>query len=891
MRDKLRSWLSHTATALLAAVIASLICWPLLNRDGSVWCLALFASASVLFSGLIATFRHRAPRPETSAPLQHALRSLGDGVLLADVNGKVVYLNPAAESLVGWTREEAAGQAVDQVMRLVDEASCEPLHGQVTRALRDNVLVVCNNRALLQARDGSEKAVDFTAAPVREGNKSIRGVAVVFRDLTAVKHAQQAVQKTEELRRLVLDQKRTTELERLNDELRQEVRERKQTEEELQRAMEVAEAASAAKSSFLANVSHEIRTPMNGILGMTQLALAEEASPRLRSRLRVIQESANALLLLVNDLLDYAKMEAGKFQIHPEPFDLQQEIISTAQMLTDRAKQKGLELTCRIAPDVPSDVNGDGGRLRQILLNLIGNAIKFTKQGSVAVEVRVLERTEPNVRLWFEVRDTGIGIPGEMMQRIFSPFVQGDSSTTRQYGGTGLGLSIARNLVEMMGGKIEVESTVAKGSAFRFTVLVALETAAAINLPKSVLNRLKNLTALVIDDNVAQRLMTMEMCKKWGVRLTGAAVVAEAVEYMQAARLSKQAFDIVLLDECVGGEAGTAIARKLRQGHGCKSPIILLGSGGANENGAWIATCVNKPFTPSDLLEAIAITLQFSTFEIQIGRGAEPPLSIGQPPPKPLNILVAEDNHFNQVVAQEMLHKVGHQVTLATNGREAVEVVEKKRFDVVLMDVQMPEMDGLEATALIRSREKGRGSRLPIIAMTAHAMKGDEEACLRAGMDGYLCKPVNQQQLHREIARVLNGEPAAAPPALAAPVPKEDKVDLRPQPDRRDQRRQRMLELFRVEAPRMVAEIRGAVTTANAERLCRAAHKLCGAVGYLAAPDVEVAARRLEALGREGDLAPTAAALTYLEECLARFDPALGPASGLAKPQGAGAGK
>ncbi len=762
MRDKLRRSISHTGPALLAAVIALLICWPFLDSLGGVLSLLLFGFTSVLFTALIGAVRNTAPRTDADKE------------------------QPDAE------------------------------------------------------------------------------------------------------RRLTADRERAGALERLNHDLRMEVDERRQAQEELQRAIKASEAANEAKSSFLANVSHEIRTPMNGILGMTTLALAEEGSPRLRNRLRVIHESANALLLLVNDLLDFSKMEAGKFQIHPEPFDLHQELIGTVQMLTDRAKQKGLQLTCDIAPDVPADVNGDAGRLRQILVNLIGNALKFTKEGDVAVGVRVLERTDANVRLGFEVRDTGIGIAGDLMQRIFSPFVQGDSSTTRQFGGTGLGLSIARNLVEMMDGKIEVESTVGKGSAFRFTVLLGRETVTAITLPGNVLRRLKNLTALVVDENVSQRLATIETLKKWGLRPTGAAGVAEAVDYIKTAKKSKQAFDFVLLDERVGGEDGAAVARGLRQGQGCASPIILLGTTPAGERDgrftdAWIATCVTKPFTPSDLLEAIAITLQFSAFEIQMGRGADTTFGIGLPPRRPLSILLAEDNYFNQVVALEMLQKMGHQVTLVGNGREAVETLAKTPFDLVLMDVQMPEMDGLQATALIRSRAGGRGPRVPIIAMTALAMKGDEEACLNGGMDGYLSKPVNPQQLQREIARVL--APGAAPAEQtnkpSPPQAREEKIEVQPLPDRRDRRLQRMLELFRVEGPRMLAEIRAATTAGDAPHLARAAHKLCGAVSYLAAPDAEVAARRIEALGREGNMTDVPAAVTYLEECLAR----------IAKPQAAGVGK
>ncbi len=879
MRDKLHSWLTPPIVAVLAAAIAVLICWPLLNLLGTTFSLVLFAATSATFAGLLGVVRAAwQVRLVGDAPYLDAVTSLGDGVLLADLTGKVTFLNPVAETLLGWRRDQAMRQPLATVLRLLDEKSRTPLHEPMTRALRDNVVVICNNQAVLVGRDGGERPVDLTAAPLRDAAQTVSGVALVFRDVSSYKQAQQTLQKTEEQRRRVLDLTRTEELERLNKELTQEVGERRQTEEELQRAMEAAEAANQAKSAFLANVSHEIRTPMNGILGMTTLALAEEVSPRLRSRLRVIRESANALLLLVNDLLDFSKMEAGKFQIHTEPFDLQQELIGTVQMLSDRAKQKGLELTCKIAPDVPSDVNGDAGRLRQVLVNLIGNGIKFTKEGRVTVEVRVAERLDAKVRLECEVRDTGIGMTADVLGRIFSPFVQGDSSTTRQYGGTGLGLSIARNLVEMMGGKIEVESTAGRGSTFRFTVVLGRETETAISLPGNVLRRLKNLTTLVVDEDMPQRLATLETLKKWGLRPTGAATVAEAVEYIQTARQSRQSFDFILLDERMAGEDGAAVARRLRQGHGCKSPIILLGTTPAGENGgrsvadAWIATCVAKPFTPSDLLEAIAITLQFSTFEIQLGRGGDAAFNISLPPLRPLTILLAEDNSFNQIVATEMLEKAGHRVILAGNGRDAVEAATKQRFDVVLMDVQMPEMDGLEATALIRRRETGGARRLPIIAMTAHAMKGDEEACLRAGMDGYLSKPVNMQHLHREVARVLSLS-TLAPESVPLPPPKEEKPSATPAPERRDRRMQRMRELFRIEGPKMLAEVRAALEANDAVRLARAAHKLCGAVSYLAAPEAESAARRVEALAKEVNLAPAPAAVAHLESCLAKFDP------------------
>jgi signal transduction histidine kinase/CheY-like chemotaxis protein/HPt (histidine-containing phosphotransfer) domain-containing protein len=685
-------------------------------------------------------------------------------------------------------------------------------------------------------------------------------------------------------------EKRDAALARHRDELEREVAARtaelRAAGDDLARARDAAEDASRAKSQFLANMSHEIRTPMNGVLGMAELLANTSLNERQRRFTQTIRSSAEALLGIINDILDFSKIEAGKMELNPAPFDLRDLAEDVGEFCAESAHRKGLEIACWLPPDLPRSFLGDAGRLRQILVNLIGNAIKFTAAGEVSLRVAVVEEMGAETVIEFAVKDTGIGISPEQLPRIFESFRQADGSTTRRFGGTGLGLSISKQLVELMGGHIEVQSTVGQGSTFRFTVHLQR---VADQQRSATAPSIAGARVLIVDDNATNREILEHHLSGWRVDHESAADGAQALIRLDQASRRGRPFQMVVLDHHMPGMDGVEVALRIRRDPGHDRMRLMMLSSVSDQIDpdvlaqAGVSACLNKPVRPSALYNALATAFgetrapKTAHVESHADQGILREVGFSG------RVLLAEDNVVNQEVAVNMLEGLNCQVAVAGNGLEALAALERASFDLVLMDCQMPELDGFATTAEIRRREAAAGrSPRPILALTANAMEGDRERCLEAGMDDYLSKPFTREALAGMLARYL---PRAKTPARApAPVagdavaraaeagetqPAIDLQALKPimalARTGRPSPLLKVISLYLEAWPEQYEKLRLAVATADAEAMWKTAHALKSSSAIVGALVLSAIFKHLEALGRSGTTAGANEAFAEIE--------------------------
>ena len=777
--------------------------------------------------------------------LKSLMQNIPDNIFFKDCDGRYLRINRAMADRFGL---KSTSDAVGMTARdFFGDVYADRIKRDEQQIIKTGKPVV-GEEELVNWPNGSQTWMSVIQMPIREDDGAIAGLFGLSHDISDQKLAQQA----------------------------------------MRQARDAAEAASEAKSNFLANMSHEIRTPMNAIIGMTELVLDTSLQPTQREYLSMVQESGESLLSVINDILDFSKIEAGRLELDPRPFSLRENVGDTLKSLAVRAHREQIEVACHISPDVPEFLTGDAGRLRQVVINLVGNAIKFTENGEVLVDVsnctpdfgtsaRSIESTETEAdprstdSLWlhFQVTDTGVGIPKEKLQRIFDAFEQADTSMTRRYEGTGLGLAISSRLVELMDGRIWVESEVDKGSTFHFTVRFESAPEAYLSQSDTPSASLDGKRILVVDDNATNCRILDEILRNWLTRpvvVDGAAAAFKALEEAQSAG---QPFDLLLTDANMPDTDGFTLVQQLRERGDLTAPVVMMLTSGGRPGDITrcgelkISSYLMKPIKQSELFDTIVEALNVTAASDEgSSHGAGP-----RPHTRKLNTLLAEDSTVNQRLAIALLEKWGHNVTVAGTGKAAVETWKQGGFDVILMDIQMPEMDGHDATRAIRDFEAGTGQHIPIIAMTAHALKGDEEKCLAVGMDSYISKPIRAPLLYDKLADICDLPPAdGSSPAEPSPPPSDEEAFESPSDDEvvdwdaalevvggDRELLGEILEAVVEECPQQFALLEKSIAEQDSGTARRAAHTILGNMRAISANEAMDKAGVVEGLAKDGE--------------------------------------
>jgi len=751
---------------------------------------------------------------------ENIVQSMDEGILLTDAEGHITFANRSAVDMLGYDREDLLGQHRKLVVMPEEAVGVEKKTVAWSRGMSSRYETV------LLTKEARRVPVIVDARPLFDDER-LDSVLSVFTDIT----------------------------------------ERKRSEEALRQAKDAAEAANRAKSEFLARMSHEVRTPIHAVLGMVDLTLDTTLTQEQLGYLNVLKASADSLMEIVNDILDFAKIEAGRMDLEETDFDLRAVAEQVVNMLATRAHRKELELVYYIPPQVPTALVGDSGRLRQVLLNLIGNAIKFTQHGEVVFRVDMEQEQKDSVELYFTVRDTGVGIPVDKLDVIFEPFGQADGSTTREYGGTGLGLAISRQLVELMGGRIWVESCLGEGSKFCFKVTLKMQSeeqraAGRIEIAADW----KGERVLIIDGNATNRFVLREMLACWGFEVTDVENSSTGLRELERAQQTMTLFRLVLLDCRMPGKTAPAVVQEIQAAGVPTNCIVPMVYSGQVHHDAYcrrelgLSVCLIKPVGQSKLFDAVTKALtgeRKDESERSLSAGTE---GVG------LRILLAEDNAAAQFVGKRTLEKGGYEVRVACNGVQVLQMLENETFDLVLMDVEMPQMDGLEATRAIRAREAGSGRHIPILAVTAYASKEDRRRCAEAGTDGYLPKPVGPTKLRAALARFLSPDRDA----VAAP-PVDLKVALEATDGDRDLLREGVELFLERDYPRHLQTLEEGLERRDARAVKAAAHGLKGVVGSFGGQAVRDVALRLEAMAQSDDLDDALGTLDALKTEMERF--------------------